>query len=581
MGCEGELVPVGIFFPVVAAICLVVAVTALKTWEYYSLLQRILADPRNRIKGIEHNSPSKGGVTPLSALGAIEEQYNPSTNSDDGSSAPSFLRGKRKGKETKNPLSPVPLLASRKNSRARAGTPQPQQLGGGGGGGGWNEAGHELGSTTELAPQARGKRPARQNQSALASVENLVSGSRASPRGSTQYLGSVQMPAREKQKPNEDEKPPAGDIEQPEDQTPPQLEKSAIQRRRPNAAADMIMNIKQQAFGSHRNSVTNKVSMFLFKKRVGVKHFDWEVPYQEIRFTEKVGEGSYGSVYHGYWLGTGVAIKVLHDQLSQSRTEKFVEEIAIMTQLHHPNVVLFLGACIELRHFLIVMEYLPIDLFSLLRSDVHMELIICHRLSADIARGMKYLHRRVNLIQRDLKSKNIMVDDNFNGKICDFGLSRHYQENPANSKLMTFCGTPYWTAPEIIRQESYTEKADVYSFAIVMWEVFSGKEPYGGVNGMEVAYAAAEDGLRPIIPDTVPEGYADLMRKCWADDQHARPGFTQVLDELYMLKKRYDHLMSPGAVVWLRAPTPYSFIQSSTNKHKYYSALLIPSVLLS
>jgi len=71
---------------------------------------------------------------------------------------------------------------------------------------------------------------------------------------------------------------------------------------------------------------------------------------------------------------------------------------------------------------------------------------------------MKYLHRRAKVIQRDLKSRNIMVDNNFNAKICDFGLSRYIKTD----KTMTFCGTPYWTAPEIIRQEPYTEKADVY-----------------------------------------------------------------------------------------------------------------------
>jgi len=118
-----------------------------------------------------------------------------------------------------------------------------------------------------------------------------------------------------------------------------------------------------------------------------------------------------------------------------------------MSTLHHPNIVMFFGACIEAQACCLVMEYLPIDLHDLMHDGFTIDFMLLHRFACDIARGMKYLHRRRSMIQRDLKPTNIMIDDHFNAKICDFGLSR-YVENHAR---MTFCGTPFYTAPEIIR----------------------------------------------------------------------------------------------------------------------------------
>lgn len=137
-----------------------------------------------------------------------------------------------------------------------------------------------------------------------------------------------------------------------------------------------------------------------------------------------------------------------------------------------------------------------------------------------------------------------MVDNNFNAKICDFGLSRYMKTD----QTMTFCGTPYWTAPEIIRQEPYTEKADVYSYGIVLWELITAQEPYSGMESMEVAYAAAERGLRPSIPTVCPEGYAELMQRCWSDNPEERPDFNEVLQILFAMKKDFATVLTPGMI---------------------------------
>mmetsp|Transcript_43719 Transcript_43719/g.137291 ORF Transcript_43719/g.137291 Transcript_43719/m.137291 type:complete len:141 (-) Transcript_43719:57-479(-) len=105
---------------------------------------------------------------------------------------------------------------------------------------------------------------------------------------------------------------------------------------------------------------------------------------------------------------------------------------------------------------------------------------------------------------------------------------------------MTFCGTPYWTAPEVIRQENYTLKADVFSYAIILWELVTGKEPYDGMEGLNVAYAVADDGLRPDVPNICPEGYPELLAECWSDDPEERPEFGKILERLQELGKMFS-----------------------------------------
>eukprot|EP00948_MAST-09A_sp_MAST-9A-sp1_P003131 g3131.t1 len=156
-----------------------------------------------------------------------------------------------------------------------------------------------------------------------------------------------------------------------------------------------------------------------------------------------------------------------------------------------------------------------------------------YKFAVDIARGVNYLHSKMHIIQRDLKSRNVLVDTNYNAKLADFGLSRLQKEDGG----MTACGTPAWTAPEIVKMEKYDERCDVYSFGIVLWELYCRQEPYDGQGGLQIAYAAAEQGLRPVIPTDCPTGLADLMRKCWSEKPQDRPDFNTILKQLFAMLK--------------------------------------------
>lgn len=270
------------------------------------------------------------------------------------------------------------------------------------------------------------------------------------------------------------------------------------------------------------------------------KQYEWEINYKELRLEEKVGEGNFGEVFRGSWCGSVVAVKTTHQDIAHEVMDRFLSEINLMSALHHPNIVIFMGACITQPNVCLVMEYLSKGcLYDFIHDkDAKIDMALLHRFATDVARGMKYLHIRMHVVQRDLKSRNLLIDDNMNAKLCDFGLSQFV----AADNTMTHCGTPSWTAPEIIRQEAFTEKADVYSYAIVLWELITQQDPHEGMEGMEVAFLAAERGLRPTIPSVCPEGYAELMSSCWQDNPDLRPDFSEVLARLYELKKAYNDL---------------------------------------
>jgi serine/threonine protein kinase len=144
-------------------------------------------------------------------------------------------------------------------------------------------------------------------------------------------------------------------------------------------------------------------------------------------------------------------------------------------------------------------------------------------LALDIAQGMAYLHSK-NFIHLDLKPSNIFVDRNNRAKIADFGMCTVYAGEPLRGET----GTYRWMAPEIIRHEPYSTKADVYSFGICLWQLVTRSiQPFGDMNAVQAAYAVAK-GERPFIPFNTPDFIRQIITACWDDDQLKRPTFTNI-----------------------------------------------------
>lgn len=216
---------------------------------------------------------------------------------------------------------------------------------------------------------------------------------------------------------------------------------------------------------------------------------DWEIPPWELFiFKDRIiGEGSFSKVYLAKWRETFVVAKVLDPEFINEKKEIVMREFDIMTKLHHPNIVQFLGYIND--PFIIVLEYIPNqDLMSNIHTLTKKQKI---NITKDILRGLIYIHNRKpnNLIHRDIKPTNILLTNSKVAKISDFGLSKFYTLKmvPSNNDLANMCnrdnyleltnyvGTERYMAPEILQCKEYDYTSDIYSCGILLYELFENK----------------------------------------------------------------------------------------------------------
>jgi len=171
----------------------------------------------------------------------------------------------------------------------------------------------------------------------------------------------------------------------------------------------------------------------------------WVIDFNEIALGKQVGLGSYGVVYRGKWKGVEVAVKrLIKQKLEERRMLEFRAEMAFLAELHHPNIVLFVGACLKRPNLCIVTEFVKNGSLRNLVSESSTKIAWRQKLKLlqSAALGVHYLHSlHPVIIHRDLKPSNLLVDENMNVKVADFGFARIKEENAT----MTRCGTPCWT----------------------------------------------------------------------------------------------------------------------------------------
>lgn len=257
---------------------------------------------------------------------------------------------------------------------------------------------------------------------------------------------------------------------------------------------------------------------------------EWNIDFSELTIGTRVGIGFFGEVFRGIWNGTDVAIKVFLEQdLTTENMEDFCNEIYILSRLRHPNVILFLGACMVPPHLSMVTEYMEMgSLYYLIHMSGQKKRLSWRRrlkIIRDICRGLMCIHR-MKIVHRDLKSANCLVNKHWTVKICDFGLSRAMTDSPMTDS--SSAGTPEWMAPELIKNEPFSEKCDIFSLGVIMWELCTLSRPWDGISPVQVVYAVANEGSRLEIPEG-PLG--KLIADCWAEPQD-RPSCQEVLTRL-------------------------------------------------
>ncbi|XP_066400231.1 serine/threonine-protein kinase EDR1-like isoform X3 [Miscanthus floridulus] len=246
-----------------------------------------------------------------------------------------------------------------------------------------------------------------------------------------------------------------------------------------------------------------------------------EIPWEDLVIGERIGLGSYGEVYRADWNGTEVAVKKFLDQdFYGDALDEFRSEVRIMRRLRHPNIVLFMGAVTRPPNLSIVSEYLPRgSLYKILhRPNCLIDEKQRIKMALDVAKGMNCLHTSVpTIVHRDLKSPNLLVDNNWNVK-------------------------PEWMAPEVLRNEQSNEKCDVYSFGVILWELATLRMPWSGMNPMQVVGAVGFQDRRLDIPKEVDPLVARIIFECWQKDPNLRPSFAQLTSAL----KTVQRLVTPS-----------------------------------
>lgn len=248
------------------------------------------------------------------------------------------------------------------------------------------------------------------------------------------------------------------------------------------------------------------------------------IDYQALQiFRDKaLGTGSYGAVYQGVWRNhTRVAVKELPRDISAEATQDLDTESQMMARLRSPYIVQFYGYCPSPR--CIVMEYMPNgSLYSVLKNtEQALEWSIRIRIAIDMASGLSFLHDE-QILHRDIKSPNVLLSESYGAKLTDFGLSKIKTESQLKSNFKDKVGTIPWMAPELFAGQAYTQKSDVYSLGMTLWELASRKIPYAE-NSSEAIPTFVREGKRETIPQDCPPKLASLITACWEDAPDKRP----------------------------------------------------------
>jgi len=256
------------------------------------------------------------------------------------------------------------------------------------------------------------------------------------------------------------------------------------------------------------------------------------IEFSNLRIDSKIGSGSFAEVYRGEWTRP-CAIKKLRGLTRRRQLQDFYREAQILQMLNHSGVVQLMGICMNIPELYLVTELVVggslEDLLHIEKRKLNPQELLS--IAMQIADAMQFLHM-ANIVHRDLKPSNCLIDHNGVVKLCDFGLARVMGKETSSSSDSSRAGTPVYLAPEALQGAPTTHKVDIYSFAIICWEMLTGQQAWVNLDYKQMVAAVLRDRRRPPFPVEIGKEWRALIDSCWAQDPNERPTFTSIVVSL-------------------------------------------------
>lgn len=265
--------------------------------------------------------------------------------------------------------------------------------------------------------------------------------------------------------------------------------------------------------------------------------------FQDVELGAKLGAGGFGSVYRGVWKGQHIAVKIVEmpDNQDEGVMKQYLEtskqEANVMTDFDHRNIVkLYQSGTFYDRDgkmkLYILLEFCEngtvraaIDRGYYHRSGLcNMQMLL--RTALDMSEGMRYLHEECRVVHGDLNCNNVLLDHDYLAKVADFGLTQYFD---GNTRATSVLGTVTHMAPEMLSEGTFNFKGDVYSFGVMLWEMYTGKRAWAGLRQAQIMLAKMDDKSLPLqLPEDSPESFTNLLKSCLASEYKTRPDFQEI-----------------------------------------------------